>query len=77
MNESISMREVRAEGARNAIRDTTREKTIRILETRFPDQVTTSIRERIRAQTDVAVLDRWFDLALASRDLDSFLRDCS
>jgi flagellar biosynthesis/type III secretory pathway protein FliH len=45
---------------------------IRVLERRFKSTVPEELRARIRGTTDLAVLERWFDLALDVSSLEEF-----
>jgi hypothetical protein len=49
-----------------------RAKLMRILEFRFGSTIPKDLASEIAAQCDLDVLDRWFDVALASPDVDVF-----
>ncbi|HEY8504041.1 MAG TPA: hypothetical protein VIL46_05625 [Gemmataceae bacterium] len=70
--ESQVVNEWLAEGERRGQRTLLRQKLTRVLETRFHTPVPEEIKQRIEAQSDVAVLDRWFDLALTVGSPDEF-----
>jgi hypothetical protein len=50
-----------------------REKVIRLLQRRFPGQVTEDIIRCINAQESLPLLDDWFDAALTVASIPDFL----
>jgi hypothetical protein len=74
MNESPVMREVRDEARLETLREATLKATLKAIQTRFPGS-SPALLDRIRQQTDLSVLTRWFDLSLSARDIEAFQQD--
>jgi hypothetical protein len=53
---------------------TLREKIERVLQVRFPTESLAAVAEQLAAETDLATLDKWFDLALRAPTLQEFQR---
>jgi hypothetical protein len=59
----------RAEGLVEGRAEALRAKTLRLLQAHFPEGLPADLTAALEAQQDPAVLDRWFDAALAARTL--------
>jgi hypothetical protein len=71
MNESPVMREVRQEGAVATYHSILRS----ALEHRFPNAVPPALLERVRQETDLATLDRWFKLTLSAASVETLQKE--
>jgi hypothetical protein len=61
--------EARREGELRA----TRKRLLQVLHTRFPGVVPTEVEEMVNHQDSMAVLDEWFQAALAAFSMESFV----
>jgi hypothetical protein len=72
VRQSQQVLEWQAEARAEARVETARAKLLRLLQLRFGSELTPDFIAQMEAQTDLAVLDRWFDQAYAAPTLNDF-----